>query len=286
MKEKSSAPHAYVPETLGQTLSLLKREPEALLLAGGTYILTRDKGKNTPLPGTIISLGNVEELQRIGRTDQFLEIGACVPISHILTLGKNILPRILNRALEQLATPIIKNRATLGGNICISEQRMDAYPVLQLLNAMIELKNSSSSRWLPINKLIDEKGTILFKEGELLTRMRIPFEQWDIQEYRKIGSVRNRDGTQLSFCALARTQKEVINDFTFAFGSIGPTPLRDRIIEAELSGKKLPLSDREQKYILSLLQKTVEKRPGQITEFQKTRIQQLMKHFLMRLSVE
>lgn len=286
MKEKSRAPHAYVPSTLGQVLSLLKREPKALLLAGGTYILTRLNNRFSSLPGPIIYLGNVEELTNIGRTDQFLEIGACVSIRHTLELGKNLLPGILNRALERLATPLIKNRATIGGNICVTDKRMDSYPVLQLLNVMVELRSSNSSRWIPINKLIDERGEVAMNEGELLTRLRIPIEQWDIQEYRKIGSLYESGGNQLSFCALARTQKGVINEFTFAFGAIGPAVLRDRIIEAELSGKKLPLSERERKYILDLLKKAVDKHSGQVNEFQRTRIQQIMRRFLLKLTVD
>jgi CO/xanthine dehydrogenase FAD-binding subunit len=213
-----------------------------------------------------------------------VEIAAGVPVAHILSTGKYILPSVLLQALANLGTPLVRNIATLGGNICVRERRLDSFPVLQLLNVLLELRRSGGLRWIPISKLVDERGDLQFKPGEVLTRIRIPFDSWDIQEYTKIERNSFVDGKSLSYCCVMRTQRSLIQDFKFAYGYLGSHIIRDRNLEAELTGKNLPISKKERTIILDLLSETLEQYTGQLTEFQKSRALHIMHRFLSRLS--
>jgi CO/xanthine dehydrogenase FAD-binding subunit len=163
---------------------------------------------------------------------------------------------------------------------------MDPFAVLQLLNVTVELRSSEGSRWLPLKKAVDENGTLLIHPGEVLTRIRIPFETWDIQEYVKVGRNSLEDEQHLSFCSLIKTQKEVINEFKFAFSVLGTVPIRDWSIEAELIGKRIPLTEKNYKLIMDLCDKLLENHREQMSGFQRDRARHIMKHFLLGLSSE
>ena len=283
---KSSSTHAYTPQNISQLLAMMKKEPAARLFAGGTYMVSRQRGKYLDLPKTLISLKNIEELKRIGRTDRFVEIGSCVSINQIITTGKNILPAVLINALKQIGLPLVRNLATIGGNICIPERRLDSFPVLQLLNATVEIRKAGNARWVTLTRLIDENGALLLDSGEVLTRIRIPFESWNVGEYMKLCRNPFDDENSLSFCALVKLQKNIITEFKFGYGLIGAHILRNRDLDAELAGKKVPLSAKEEKYIFDLLQKTLKKEKYALSEYRISEAVHLMKRFIHRISID
>lgn len=286
MSDRNTVSNAYTPNNLPQLLSLLNREKNAALFAGGSYILSNQNIKSIRLPQTVVSIGNIDELKRFGRTDRYIEIGSCVSLRQIMETGRHILPHILYKTLNTIATPPVRNLATLGGNICAPDRRLDCFPVLQLLNANVELRRAGNSRWIGFNRFTDENGNLLLKQGEVLTRVRIPFETWDIQEYIKIGKHTVSEQNTLSFCCLGRTQKGVINDLRFVFGLLGVDFIRDRELEAELIGKRLPFSEKERNSILGLFNGTLKRQGGKLTSFQKSRAFHIMKRFLLELTGE
>ncbi len=283
---KSSSTHAYTPQNINQLLAMMKKEPGAQLFAGGTYITSRQRKKYLILPKTLISLKNIEELRRIGRTDRFVEIGSCVPINQIITTGKNILPGVFINALKQIGLPLVRNLATIGGNLCVAERRLDSFLVLQLLNATVEIRTAGKARWAALTRLIDENGELQFDNSEVLTRVRLPFESWNVGEYIKLSRNPFDDENSLSFCALVKLQKDIITEFKFGYGLIGAHILRNRDLEAELAGKKVPLSSKEEKYIFDLLQKTLKKEKYALSKYRISEAFHLMKRFLHSMPID
>jgi len=239
----ASSPEARVfsPANLQDALYIHAHNPDALLYAGGTEILMDSYGETPNLSGTIISLGSVQELKLVNRTERYLDLGAGMTIAEIVELGDRIVPACLIDAAAAVARPGIRNLATLGGNVASKRRRMDLFPVLACLDAQAELRKENSARWLPVSKLFAE-GTAEKPLGadEIICRFRLPLDSWDLAFRKKVGNRDTPDDTTYVFLFLAKTSRSVISDIRVAFS--GHSFFRDRIIESGIIGKPLPLS--------------------------------------------
>src|ERR1700726_4019645 len=108
------------PQTLEEATRILDGErANAMPLAGGTDLLPNMK-RRQQAPRTLISLRHIQSLSEIELSDSGLRLGACLTLSDIAAS-----PRFRNgltalaQAASLLATPQIRNMATLGGNICL-----------------------------------------------------------------------------------------------------------------------------------------------------------------------
>jgi 4-hydroxybenzoyl-CoA reductase subunit beta len=108
------------PHTLEEAARILHSEgPDAMPLAGGTDLLPNMK-RRQQVPHTLLSLRGVERLHHVQAVDSGYRLGACLTLSEIAAD-----PRFRNgatalvQAASQVATPQIRNMATLGGNLCL-----------------------------------------------------------------------------------------------------------------------------------------------------------------------
>jgi CO/xanthine dehydrogenase FAD-binding subunit len=233
----------FRPKNLGGTLRLYTRNPGALLYAGGTETARHTQngsGRPMNLPQKVIYLGNVQELNRISRGQRYLDIGAVLDLSRILSIGRNVLPPVLFETLSQIATPAIRNLATLGGNICLRTCRGDSLPALSVIDTQLELRTAGSTRWVRVGKFFDGRNLPDLRPGEILTRIRIPLEEWDFAVTRKVQSGAGLR-TSLSFAGVARFPKGRIEALHFCIGGL-PTPVfRMPVLEERLKGTSLPI---------------------------------------------
>ena len=147
MLRLSDTPRIFQPATLSELLSVLQDNPGAVRSAGGTYIMSKQRGVRYPdLSSVIISLDRIEELRRIARSERYIDIGATASIASVLEIGSKIVPKVLSAALRTIGYRPIRNQATLGGNVCVPESRMTAFPVLLLLDAQLELRRANRSK--------------------------------------------------------------------------------------------------------------------------------------------
>jgi len=239
----------FAPIHLNELLSTYHSHPEALLMAGGIELMR--KGDASPKPKTIIDLTAAEELKQISRTERHMDIGPTLPFSHILSIGRHVIPRILHDALDSLSAPAIRNMATLGGNICQASPHSDSLTALVALEAQLELRSMTSTRWISVSKFIPAQSQTDLRRAEILTRIRIPLESWPVQVFRTSGG--DPYQSLIVFCGLANILKGVIQDIRFSIGSINPMVVRDRKLETPLIGHKLPLQDREINMVSSSL---------------------------------
>jgi len=256
MAKINRPPVIYSPSSLQDLLRIYNLNKDAVIYAGGTWSLLNKESDNFNLKGSVINIMTVDELKKINRTDRYLELGATVSISRILELGKSVVPKALYQALRQLGPPQIRNMATIGGNICVSNRKMDLFPILNLHDAQLELKRQKDlrsprrllkgdSKWIAAARFIDSEGKVNMSPGEILTRIRIPNENWEYQSYTKTGSL----SSPLVFAGLASTDKYVITDFRICFSTSKERIVRNREIEADLIGRRLPLTRKEISYL-------------------------------------
>ncbi len=276
----------YTPTGLPDLIDFLEERPHAIIFAGGTYIVGRHRRKYFELDRDVAVITEIEELSRIHRTERYIEIGAGATISSILEIGTNVVPTVLTDALRDIGTLPIRNRATLGGNICVPEMRLNSYPALLLLDAAVELRSKRGSRWIQMNRFAEPDGTLAKQPGEVCTRIRVPFGDWNIQVFRTLGSgITGREWT-VSFCGAATTRKRMLADLRFAFGSMGKTVVRDREIEAELIGRKLPLSERDRDQAEELLSDSLESRTPALSAFQYRMALRFFRWFISTIQLE
>ena len=241
-----------MPGNLTELFSLWNRIPGAVPFAGGTNIMhdTADSGsaprvfrEQPELPNAILSLEKIEDLHNITRTERYLELGAMVRLSDIIALGK-IVPHAFSRTLQGIANPPVRNMATIGGNICSGG---DSLAALCALDAVYELRNAGNSRWVSAFRYSSMVKNL--QKGELLTRIRVPLEEWNYTVYRKFNS-QDSGGEGGVLILIVRNQKNMLTGIQVIFigfpsGETQPVLLRDKESEAFLEGKALPLDRRD-----------------------------------------
>jgi len=231
----------FFPSSFQELFSSWIGNPDAVLCAGGTEHIRNQDSRIPALPRKIISLGNIEELQKISRTERYLEIGSMVKLSQIINLGK-IVPEVLIHCLENIAGPQIRSQATIGGNICNPSVRLDASAPMIALDAQYELRSSQSVRWVSASRFSSQPGPLSFVGQECLTRIRVPLEPWTFAWYRKLNfSLASRPGGGILL--ILRNQKDILTDIRVLYSS--QAILREKDAESMLKGKHLPLDHRD-----------------------------------------
>ncbi|MCL2190557.1 MAG: FAD binding domain-containing protein [Treponema sp.] len=214
------------PETYAELFADWGRHPDALPFAGGTALI-----RGRPAPGAILSLDKIEEMRRINRSERYLEIGAMVKLSRIIELRK-FGPGVLVHCIRNIAGPQIRNMATIGGNVC---GHLDSVAAFTALDAQYELRSAQSSRWITAARFSPGPGPGALGQGEILSRIRVPLDNWDYSAYKKFA------GRNAVF--LARAQKNVLADIRIICKAADRI-WRDRDSEMFLAGKRLPLPRR------------------------------------------
>jgi CO/xanthine dehydrogenase FAD-binding subunit len=226
----------FFPSGYSQLFSAWGRFPNAVPYAGGTGIMWE---QTHTLPAEILSLEKIEDLHKIARTEHYLEIGAMVTLNHIILLGK-IVPEALRQCLKQIASPQLRNIATIGGNVTYPFKRLDTSAPLTALDAQFELRNSQFSRWISASRFYSRSSPAILNPQELLTRIRIPREQWDYSVYKKFKSAKKSGGVVVF---MIKTQKNVLSDIRVVYKT--DNILRDKSSESLLIGKQLPLNPKD-----------------------------------------
>ncbi len=235
----SGNPRIYIPHTNGELTQLLRRHPDARIYAGGTGLLYPDGVRRLTLPPVLIALYGVEDLRRIARTDQHLDVGANATIRAISRVAHNVVPQLLTDTLPHIVPPGLRNLATLVGNVCTLERVMTSVPTLIALGAIVEIRRAGGGRWIPVARFHGGSTEAPLAPGEVVTRLRIPLDRYDVQLFRKT------EDTRLTMAAIASGSKRTIENVRIVIGSSAATVLRNRELEAELAGRKAPLGRRE-----------------------------------------
>lgn len=139
-------PFEYLaPRGLDEALAMLGCDQPPLPLAGGTdLIVLMKEGKLKPR--ALMSLRYIAELRTSNGSDETCRLGAGLTISALGGLDLARSNPCVADAVRQMATPQIRNRATLGGNLCTSAACADFPPVLLVSNAEVELQSATGPR--------------------------------------------------------------------------------------------------------------------------------------------
>jgi carbon-monoxide dehydrogenase medium subunit len=206
------------PETVAEAIELLRAHDGARALAGGQTLINVMKARASA-PDVLVDLGRLDELRGIRRDDDgSLEIGAMTTYADIERS-----PEIggTRPVLAEVATAIadvqVRNRGTLGGNICLSDPTNHFPPVMVAMGARMTIRGADGERDVPADDFFLGVYMTAVGPGELLTRVTIPAGGSDGFAAVTLG----RDGTCL-VCAAATTNGGAPR---VAIGCVGATPV-------------------------------------------------------------
>ncbi|TFH07652.1 MAG: FAD-binding protein, partial [Candidatus Atribacteria bacterium] len=226
------------PRTLEEALELLAAEPSALPIAGGTNLIV-DARAGKLAPETVIDLSALDELGNITATDTEIVIGATVTIAQLLESSAiKQYAAVLSAAAQTFANTLIRNRATVGGNLVNNAPCADTAPALLVLDAHVELASLVGTRSLPLQEFLIAPFRTKRQSTEILTAVRFPIPsasaigRFQKMGLRKISCMAKVDVAML----LDFDHSGVCTDARIALGAVAPTPLRARKAEAALVG--------------------------------------------------
>src|SRR5579872_7484551 len=160
------------PETLDQCISILADDAGARLLAGGT-----DLGVESNLRGRrwghLVSLEAIEELREFSQTADGVRIGSALPLNEIALRWSNP-PDAFRQWLPFFASPAIRNRATLGGNLATASPIGDGAPLLLALDAVVHVAGPAGPRVVPLASFFTAYRRTALAPGELIAAIEIP----------------------------------------------------------------------------------------------------------------
>lgn len=161
----------YRPTQLAEVFDLLQQHPDATLVAGATD-LGLEMSWHRQQYSTLISLEAVAELKQIQQNEDFVEIGAAVPLSHIEATLHGVFPS-LDEMIHWFAARQVRNRATLGGNIGTASPIGDLPPVLLSLDAGLKLARAGGERTLPLENFFTGYRQTELQPGEVIVSVTI-----------------------------------------------------------------------------------------------------------------
>ena len=257
-------------KNMAELYTLMQNNTDITPLAGTTGLLKDCRSDRFVLPETILLLKNLPELEIIAKRERFIDFGAAATLNTILELGKKNVPEILYQAISIAANPGVRSLATIGGNIAQAPVQNSCLIPLLALDSKIELRTRKETFWMPLIQYCDESSNILRHTPHIILRVRVPFEEWTISYYKRLGSIGHITADTASFVFLARTQKNLLSDVKLLFG--GTQLIKSKEFENLLTGKGLPIDRRS---VGALMKETEEIfsdifTAAEISEFQKT----------------
>ena len=235
------------PENMQSALSLLSSlKANAKIIAGGTDILVNMK-KGLVSPKYLVSLANLKDLFVMEQRKKGIVIGSHVIVSELAESGflwKSF--PVIAKAASVLGSPLIRNRATIGGNIVTARPAADLPPAIMAVGAKVELKSKKGKREVNIDEFFLGPGKTVIRPDEILTRIIVnelpPFTGSD---YIKLG---HRKALEIAIVAVAsritlNKPQGVIKNARIILSAVAPQAIHavsaERILMNEKPTEKL-----------------------------------------------
>jgi xanthine dehydrogenase small subunit len=233
----ASAQGDYVrPDGLRAALELLAARPDARLVAGST-----DWGVELNIrharAALTIGIERLEELREFSIGADRVELGAGLSLSEIESRLDGRVP-LLADLFPQFASRLIRNGATLGGNLGTASPIGDAPPALLALDASLVLASVAGMREVPLASYFTGYRQSVRRPGELIKTIRIPLPLAPVTAFHKIAKRRFDDISSVAVAyALALHDDGRVASVRIGLGGVAATPLRATAAEEALLGR-------------------------------------------------
>ena len=230
----------FAPETLDEAISLLDEHgAEAVVLAGGQSLIPLMK-LQLATPEYVVDINHIPGLAGISEENGYLRIGSLTRESDLdnSELVRTNYP-ILRDTTSVIADPIVRNMATVGGNLAHGDPANDHPATMVALGAQVVAVGRSGQRIIPVEDFFEGPLTTTLNHGEILTEIRVPTPpQGSGSAYlkleRKVG-----DYAIAGVAAVITAADGVCQQAGIGLTNAGPTPIKAATAEAFLAGKRL-----------------------------------------------
>ncbi|MFA9397894.1 MAG: xanthine dehydrogenase family protein subunit M, partial [Clostridiaceae bacterium] len=229
---------AIRPKNLEEALAIINKE-RCIIFSGGTDLMVRRRrwsGIEPDFDKKVVFISQIKELldikKQVKENSEYLIIGGACTCTQIEE--NSLVPNYIKKVFQDMASPAIRNIATIGGNICNSSPAGDSLPLLYALEAELILSSADGDRKISIEDFILSPGKNIKKENEILKQIKIPLKDYKIKYYKKVGTRKSIALSKVSFVALALYEDEKLYDVRITLGSVAPRIVKNKSIENKI----------------------------------------------------
>ena len=205
------------PSSLADALTALGRSENARALAGGQTLINVMKARAAQ-PDLLVVLADVAELRGISESGGALEIGAMTTYAQLMDSSDVFGTRpVLSRVAGEIADVQVRNRGTIGGNVCLSDPTNHFPPLMVAMNATMTIAGPNGERPVHAGEFFLGVYMTAVQPGEVLTKITIPLAEGDGFASVTIG----REGT----CIVNAAATRMNGDTRVAIGCVAAVPV-------------------------------------------------------------
>ena len=232
-------PEVTTANTLNEALSWLDEygAQGGVILAGGTDLFLRWQSE-VPKPQHILYIGEIQELNSVDIRQDKIWIGSLTTMADVAKSSEIIKDApSLAEAASVMGSPAIRERATMGGNICNASPAADTAAPLIALNAEVEIRDSRESRSVALENFFAGPGESVIQANELLTGIIIPIIPHRRDFYHRLAQRKALGIVKVSVAVATNKADGKLYDVRIVLGAVAPIPLLAHKTMAVLEGK-------------------------------------------------
>jgi len=228
------------PHTVSEALQFLgKWKGKATLIAGGTNVIP-DVRMMAVEGRALIDLSRVKNLSYIKEEKKTIRIGALTTMSELVAspvLQKHA--SLLHDAVWKIGNPLVRNRATIAGNLLDASPAADsAVPLLVLEAKVVVEKHKAKAREIPMERFFAGPSKTVLKRDELVREIVFPKPAPAARmAYSKFGLRNAMAISVVSVGVFLEIAKEKCTRARIGLGAVAPTPIRAYGVEEMLAGQ-------------------------------------------------
>lgn len=229
----------HAPKTLDEAIALLGRLGDtAKILAGGQSLIPAMRFR-LAAPDTLVDISRIRDLAYVEERGDHLAIGAMTR-EHALEASPVVAasyPLLLDTA-KVIADPLVRNKATIGGNLAHADPANDHPATMLAYGAQVVARGASGTRTIGIDDLFVGLFETSLKPGEILTEIRIPKPGTSsggayLKIERKVG-----DYAVAAVAVQLELAGAAIKTVRIGLTNVSSVPMRAKNAEAALAGKQ------------------------------------------------
>lgn len=218
------------PASWEEALAAKAEHPTAVPIAGGTDVMVEINFDHRR-PEYLLDLNRIAELREWAVGEETVQLGASVPYTQIMEELRTELPG-LALASHTVASPQIRNRGGVGGNLGCASPAGDAHPALLSSGADVEVESQARGvRLIPIDEFYKGVKRNALEQDELIKAIHIPKADGP-QQFSKVGT---RNAMVIAVCAFGLALHPATRTVRTGIGSAAPTPIRAKAAEEFLN---------------------------------------------------